>query len=142
MSQHTTCKTCGDWVSKYDDEHRCAAPAAGTGQAEELVRYCPECGHIGDVGTEHRDCCPDGSHARRVPKKFAEMCQATFRMAIAPQAATGAQGLTVEQTATIRELLQCFLAWDKDVRVLGNVRAEDAADAMRAALAASRKGEV
>lgn len=32
MSQHTTCKTCGDWVSKYDDEHRCAADAAGTGQ--------------------------------------------------------------------------------------------------------------
>lgn len=56
--------------------------------------------------------------------------------------ASAQQAAPDEQTATIRELLQCFLAWEKDVRVLGNVRAEDAADAMRAALAASRKGEV
>lgn len=39
-----------------------------------------------------------------------------------------------KQTATLSELLMCFLSWEPDVRVLGNVRAEDAANAIRAVL--------
>lgn len=36
------------------------------------VRYCPACGHIGEVGLKYRDCCPDGSHAHYVTKEIAE----------------------------------------------------------------------
>ena len=46
---------------------------------EEMVRYCPECGHIGEVSKNFHDCCPEGSSARVVPKKFAETCQKTFK---------------------------------------------------------------
>lgn len=53
---------------------------------EVMVRFCPECGSLGDVPAGARDCCPDGSHARVVPKKFAEICKATFKMAITPSA--------------------------------------------------------
>lgn len=53
---------------------------------EVMVRFCPECGSLGEVPAGARDCCPDGSHARVVPKKFAEICKATFKMAITPSA--------------------------------------------------------
>lgn len=46
---------------------------------EEMVRYCPECGHIGEVSESFHDCCPEGSSARVVPKQFAETCQKTFK---------------------------------------------------------------
>lgn len=46
---------------------------------EEMVRYCPECGHIGEVSESFHDCCPEGSSARVVPKKFAETCHKTFK---------------------------------------------------------------
>ncbi|MFZ3193712.1 MAG: DUF551 domain-containing protein [Moraxellaceae bacterium] len=36
---------------------------------------------------------------------------------------------------TAADLLACFMAWEPDVRVVGNVRAGDAADAIRALLA-------
>lgn len=36
------------------------------------VRYCPHCGHIGEVDPKHRDCCPDGSSARYVTREIAE----------------------------------------------------------------------
>lgn len=34
---------------------------------EGMVRYCPDCGSIGEVPAGARDCCPDGSHAIYVP---------------------------------------------------------------------------
>lgn len=35
--------------------------------AQSLIRYCPECGTIGDVPEGKRDCCPDGSHSSVIP---------------------------------------------------------------------------
>lgn len=46
--------------------------------AQGLVRYCPECGHVGAVSMEARDCCPDGSRARMVPLKAAEQARVGF----------------------------------------------------------------
>ena len=34
--------------------------------------------------------------------------------------------LTPQEVSTLRELLACYSSWQPDVRVLGNVRAEDA----------------
>lgn len=56
-----------------------AAPQAS---AEPLARYCPGCGSVGPVGDEYRDCCPDGNQARMIPKRLAEQCRETFRLAI------------------------------------------------------------
>lgn len=50
--------------------------------AEELVRFCPHCASIGEVGAEYRDCCPDGSAARHIPRRLAEVCRDTFKLAI------------------------------------------------------------
>lgn len=55
---------------------------------ETLVRFCPECGSLGDVPAPHLTCCPDGSHARLVPEKFAQLCHALFKDAIAQTAAS------------------------------------------------------
>lgn len=46
---------------------------------EELVRFCPECGKIGEVDAKYQDCCPEGSSSRVVPKSFAEICRKTFK---------------------------------------------------------------
>lgn len=43
-----------------------------------LVRYCHECGHIGEVAAGKLDCCPDGSHAELVPLEVARQAQAGF----------------------------------------------------------------
>jgi len=51
--------------------------------AETMVRYCPECGTIGDVPAPARDCSPDGGHARMLPLKFAELCRGAFLQSIA-----------------------------------------------------------
>lgn len=64
--------------------------------AEPMARFCPQCGLVGEVGDGYRDCCPDGSSARIVPKKFAEQCRDLFRMAvdgIAQQATPAANAL-------------------------------------------------
>lgn len=45
----------------------------------KYVRYCFECGHVGEVGKEHRDCCPDGIHAVYVPQEVAEQARIGFR---------------------------------------------------------------
>lgn len=45
----------------------------------KLVRFCPECGRLGDVPEGAIDCCPDGSHAAYMPEKTAEKCAALFR---------------------------------------------------------------
>nr|WP_314359119.1 hypothetical protein [uncultured Achromobacter sp.] len=56
--------------------------AATQASAEPLARYCPGCGSVGPVGDEYRDCCPDGNEARMIPKRLAEQCRETFRLAI------------------------------------------------------------
>lgn len=38
---------------------------------DNTVRYCPECGSAGEVSAGHRDCCPDGIRARRIPSHIA-----------------------------------------------------------------------
>jgi hypothetical protein len=58
-----------------------AAQAAQVAPAEELARFCPECGHVGDVGPAFRDCCPDGNESRRIPKRLAEKCHELFKVA-------------------------------------------------------------
>lgn len=50
----------------------------------KLVRYCPECGSVGEVGNGFIDCCPDGNHAVRVPQKIAEQAHAGFAAAPTP----------------------------------------------------------
>jgi|GEM_PF-2949113 len=71
-------------VLLYADEYE-RFRAAQSGQravSEPMVRFCPQCGLIGEPGEQYRDCCPDGSHARVVPKKFAEDCQQLFRFVV------------------------------------------------------------
>lgn len=93
------------------EQHLRAAPQAAPTQ--ELVRFCPHCGLIGEVEDEYRDCCPDGDGAYMVPSKFAEQCHATFRLcletATAPQAAQG-NGLTID-TPQFRVLVSS-VAWE------------------------------
>lgn len=42
------------------------------------VRYCPECGAIGDVSASNISCCPDGNRAARVPVEIAEQAAAWY----------------------------------------------------------------
>ncbi|WP_233622363.1 hypothetical protein [Burkholderia multivorans] len=58
--------------------------------AEEMIRFCPECGRLGDIPAGYEACCPDWSEARIVPKRFAELCAETFRLCVSqplPQSA-------------------------------------------------------
>lgn len=62
--------------------------AVGDGVDEETtVRYCPECSHLGEVHSDCRDCCPDGSKARYIPVHIAEAAQRDFRASITPRPA-------------------------------------------------------
>ena len=54
--------------------HQIAEPAENN-----LTRFCPECGHVGEVSNMHRDCCPDGSHAFMVPAKYAHELRDGFK---------------------------------------------------------------
>jgi len=45
---------------------------------EELIRFCPECGSIGEIDKKYHKCCPDGNSARMVPKKFAEKMKSVW----------------------------------------------------------------
>lgn len=69
-----------------------AGEQAEPAKAEETVRFCPHCGSIGEIEATFRDCCPDGSAARHIPRKLAEVCRDTFKLAIsaASQAAPAA----------------------------------------------------
>ncbi|MBH9662033.1 hypothetical protein JAO06_12585 [Burkholderia multivorans] len=55
-------------------------PAAAP--VEEMIRFCPECGRLGDIPAGYEACCPDWSQARIVPKRFAELCAETFRLCV------------------------------------------------------------
>lgn len=75
------------------DAMRAAAPvAAQAGQvapAEEMARFCPACGLVGDVESDYCDCCPDGNEARRIPKSLAEKCRELFKAALNSGSAAG-----------------------------------------------------
>jgi hypothetical protein len=51
------------------------------------------------------------------------------------QAALSQQPVGEEELDTLRQLHQCFVAWEREVRVIGNVRAGNAADTIEAILA-------
>lgn len=53
------------------------------GHGKDAVRYCPDCGHVGEVDAKHRDCCPDGSHARMVRPDIAEQANLGFHARLA-----------------------------------------------------------
>lgn len=55
---------------------------AAAAPAEEMIRFCPECGRLGDIPAGYEACCPDWSQARIVPKRFAELCAETFRLCV------------------------------------------------------------
>jgi hypothetical protein len=84
-------------ASPASQEDAYLARQAQAEPTEEMVRFCPHCARIGEVGAQYRDCCPDGSAARVIPKRLAEVCRDTFRLAIdnvaAPVAPAGAQNL-------------------------------------------------
>ena len=55
-----------------------------------LVRYCHECGHIGEIEAPHFDCCPDGK-GRYVHPETAKQARAGLKAAIKLDGSTGAK---------------------------------------------------
>ena len=74
-------------------------------ERKDLIRFCPECGSLGEVPFSARDCCPDGSHAAHMPRKTAESCARLFRDLLA--SAPAQQPLTDEQIATACAKVKC-----------------------------------
>lgn len=46
---------CARFLARVDQE-----------RVKDAVRYCYECGSIGEIGGGFIDCCPDGNHAQYV----------------------------------------------------------------------------
>ena len=102
----------GAYFLAHEVEARCASAAPVAAQAgqgassEELARFCPACGSVGDVGPAYRDCCPDGNEARRIPKRLAEKCHELFKVALstmraaAPASPAQAASLPVAPTCS------------------------------------------
>lgn len=63
-----------EWWKEERDTNKVAVPVPNG-----YVRYCRECGRIGDVPDGYRDCCPDGNHAVYVHPGIAEQAQCGFR---------------------------------------------------------------
>lgn len=68
----------GHWLTSFYEIGAKAQPADSS--KEPLTRYCPACGSIGPVGSQCRDCCPDGIQARLIPDSLAKKCHDTFRL--------------------------------------------------------------
>lgn len=60
----------------------CPSSQPAAAPIEEMIRFCPECGRLGDIPAGYEACCPDWSQARIVPKRFAELCAETFRLCV------------------------------------------------------------
>lgn len=45
---------------------------------KEKVKYCPQCGHIGDVESPARGCCPD-QEPELVTPELAKQAKAGFK---------------------------------------------------------------
>jgi hypothetical protein len=80
----------------YDFVDKVQALTDAVEQQEPTVRYCPDCGSVGQVPATADDCCPDGMHARMVPLNFAKSCAATFSRAVAALALPDAQPVACE----------------------------------------------
>jgi hypothetical protein len=79
---------------------------------EEMIRFCPECGHLGDITAGYEACCPDWSQARVVPKRFAELCAETFRLCVSQPFPKSSAAQSDERTALpqIPDLVKA-MAW-------------------------------
>ncbi len=118
----------GDKFTHNDDcaRYLASAPIAG----EALTRFCPECSHVGDVGSGYRSCCPDGGSARMVPKSLADKCRATFQLAIKSDAAPQA-------SEAVRDAEAWLIEWKPGD---GNTWVEADANEVRAREKAQRVG--
>ncbi len=87
------------WSGKAPVPLEVAAQAGQVAPAEELARFCPACGSVGDVTPAYRDCCPDGNEARRIPKPLANKCSELFKVALAAMRARAPASPTVAQQA-------------------------------------------
>jgi len=99
-----------------------AAQAAHVAPAEELARFCPACGSVGDVGPAYRDCCPDGNEARPIPKRLAAKCHELFKVALstmraaAPASPAQAEPLPAASVSAPApaELIECWSHNEED----------------------------
>lgn len=62
-------------------------PKAAPATDEPMARFCPACGWVGEVDPKHRDCCPDGSKARVIPKSLADHCHDLWSVALSASVA-------------------------------------------------------
>ncbi|VBB10668.1 hypothetical protein [Burkholderia stabilis] len=69
-----------EFIAHLFDGYHVEQPAAAP--IEEMIRFCPECGRLGDIPASYEACCPDWSQARVVPKRFAELCAETFKLCV------------------------------------------------------------
>ena len=129
------------------------APAAApftqpAASAEPLIRFCPSCGHLGDVSPPHLACCPDHGDARMVPTKFARQCQRLFRDAPAAHKPDGGDVERIRNAGAILDCLTSKLGSDHPLRLEAAEGAKQAvadlyriADQFDAAIAQQRQGE-
>ena len=75
-----------------------------TRAVEETIRFCPECGRLGDVPAGYEACCPDWSQARVVPKRFAELCAETFKLCVRRPYGTATAPADGRAAAAVRTL--------------------------------------
>jgi hypothetical protein len=68
-----------DWRKRASRIASIAVDDATKAILKTHVRYCHECGSIGEVSAKHIDCCPGGSHAVYVPREVAEQARVGFR---------------------------------------------------------------
>ncbi len=59
-----------------------AGMAEENNRVEPVTRFCPDCGRVGSVGDEFKDCCPDGIHARMIPESMAKRCHDLFQIVV------------------------------------------------------------
>lgn len=57
--------------------------------ARALVRFCPECGSVGEVAKAFPGCCSDYSKAFYVPAVLAELARSGFKLALTRPAESG-----------------------------------------------------
>lgn len=88
------------------------------GDGEQLTRFCPGCGSVGEVESKFRDCCPDGAGARLIPASLAQKCHDLFRLALVgasqpefvesqPNAALADGWLNPEDLAALERFNEC-----------------------------------
>lgn len=96
-------------------------------EGEEMIRFCPECGHLGEVSKPYIACCPDSLRARIVPKRFAEICAETFRLLI-DKAPKVPEGYRLVRAEVRDELIRigASMSIDTDASDEHAPRAEDA----------------